>query len=397
MPTTRERLEAKVAEMKTFSDHVDAAGGNARPGDVATLNRMADEVRSLVQLVHGQKAVDDLAGRGDGLGLAAAQLGDLGGTGSKATGPSSLGAPALDFTHDDVKALHEAAVARTAASVSVKVASGDAPMSTIGDYKISPYPWLRDRTRILDLLPSQPTTAPSVWFHAATAGATAAAATAEGADKPESAPTWARIEAPVRKLAHFVKVTDEVVNDFPMFMDVIGAELIAGLIDAENAELLNGTGIAPHLLGLLATPGITTRAKGADTLLDALFKAGNDLRTGAAFCEPDVIVLHPTDWGAAATVKATDGSYLSGDPTAPGPATLWGTRVIITNRIAAGTGMVANLKEAAQVYVRERPRIDVAPFGGEAEFKANLILIRAEERLALACPRPKAIVKVTGL
>ncbi len=72
--------------------------------------------------------------------------------------------------------------------------------------------------------------------------------------------------------------------------------------------------------------------------------------------------------------------------------------MVVTNRIASGTGMVANLKEAARVFIRQVPTVEVAPFGGgTAEFTSNQTLIRAEERLALAVPRPSAIVKLTGL
>jgi hypothetical protein len=40
--------------------------------------------------------------------------------------------------------------------------------------------------------------------------------------------------------------------------------------------------------------------------------------------------------------------------------------------MAAGTAIVANLKQAAKVYLRELPRVEVAPFGGGTnEFISN--------------------------
>lgn len=60
-------------------------------------------------------------------------------------------------------------------------------------------------------------------------------------------------------------------------------------------------------------------------------------------------------------------------------------RVLITNRIVEHTLMVANLAEAATVYVRQPPTIEVQPGGGgDASFVNNTTNLRAEERLALA-------------
>lgn len=386
MPTTRERLEAKVADLRRLADEADR---NPTPTNIARMKSVSDEVTSLSVLIRSGQTLTAAAGKATG--LEQAFLADL-----PATGRRSFGAPALTFTAGDVAELHRAALDRHAKSVDVKTTSANLG-GAVGDYRETPFPWLRDRVRILDLIPTEMTDAPSVWFTTATAAASAADSVAEGADKPLSAPTWARTEAPVRKLAHYAKVTDEALADLPNFTNFIGTEMLAGLIDAENEQLLNGAGVAPDLTGLLVASGIQTRAKGADTALDALFKATNDLRTGTAFTEADVIVLHPDDWGDVATAKNAGGDYLAGTPTAAGPATLWGVPVVVTTRIAAGTGMVANLKEAARVYVREAPRLEVNPLGGEAEFKANLTLIRAESRMALAVARPKAIVKVTGL
>ncbi|MBA2273456.1 MAG: phage major capsid protein [Actinobacteria bacterium] len=184
---------------------------------------------------------------------------------------------------------------------------------------------------------------------------------------------------------------DEVIADFTGFLTTVGQSLIAGLIDARNERLLNGA------QALTTATGIQVHAVGADTKLDALFLAGNLLRTGSSFTEPDTIILNPADYGDVRLIKDAEGRYLTGDPAAAGPPTIFGTRVLVTNKIAAGTGLVANLQEAARLYVREAPRVDVNPMGGAAEFIANQTLLRAEERLALAIVKPTAVVKVTGL
>ncbi len=53
--------------------------------------------------------------------------------------------------------------------------------------------------------------------------------------------------------------------------------------------------------------------------------------------------------------------------------------------------------EAAWLYVRQPPVVEVAPLGGgTTEFIANQTLARCEERLALAVPRPTSLISIMG-
>jgi hypothetical protein len=77
---------------------------------------------------------------------------------------------------------------------------------------------------------------------------------------------------------------------------------------------------------------------------------------------------------------------------------LWGFNVIVTTRIASGTAVVADMKLAAHEYQRQAPTLEVNPYGGNSDaWTRNQTLVRAEERLALTCPRLSALVKVTNL
>lgn len=313
--------------------------------------------------------------------------------GAKSEG--SLGAPPLAFTKAQLSELHQAAGNRGSKAV---ISTTESPMSNQIRYDLTEFPFLRDAARVLEHIPVAQTDQPRIHYFKGTTGATAAAAVAEGAAKPESSPVWTEAEAVVRKIAHFTRASDEVLSDFSNFTEFVGKEMLSGLVSTENEQILNGSGTAPNLTGLLNTTGILTRAKGTDSNLDALFYATNDLRTGSSFTEPDIVVLHPTDFGKIRTVKDANGQYLLSNPMSEPPFSLWGAQVVVTNRIAAGTSLVANLKEGARVYLREAPKLEVAPMGGgTTEFISNLTLIRAEERLALAVVRPTAICKVTGL
>ncbi len=291
---------------------------------------------------------------------------------------SSQGMPSLDLSGAQVKAMHTAA--ENGVYLKASIDSVGAPMAAVGDYRMSVHPFLRDKARVANLIPVERTEAPTVFFFRGSTAASAAAAVAEGAAKPESSPVWVQVVAPVRKLAHHTRVNDEVLQDFSNFSNVVGSELLAGLIDAENAQLLTGSGVAPNLTGLLNTTGILTRARGTDNNLDAILKAKADLRVGASFTEPDAVVLHPSNLMNIQTSKDADGRYLTNDPAAPGPESLFGMRVVATTKCTLGTALVGNLKEAATIYLRLAPTVEVAPVGGgTTEFVSNQTLVRSKK------------------
>jgi HK97 family phage major capsid protein len=302
----------------------------------------------------------------------------------------------VGFPEDSLKQLHAAAVKRQPMQVKA-VSTTNVPQTQRVQYFLSDFPFLRDLTRVLDLIPTQQTTLANITYYRGLAAASAAAPVAEGAAKPESSPTWQAVTTTVSKVAHYARVTDETFQDFADFKDVLGREMLAGLIDAENTQLMSGSGTPPALTGLLNQSGITTRPRGTDSNLDAVFKAIQDVRT-AVFAEPDTVLLNPAQWSEIRLSKDTTGNYLTADVVSSDPARLWGFPVLITTRVPAGTGVVANMKLAAKVYMREYPTLEVAPFGGgTTEFVENKTLVRAEERLALTCPRPSALVKITGM
>ena len=308
----------------------------------------------------------------------------------------SRGVPALDFSMKQVQDMHTAA--QHAYHFKAEIDSTDSPMSAIGDYRMTPFPFLRDKPRVANLIPTEATHHPTVFYFKGTTAASAAAAVAEGAAKPESSPVWTQVSAPVRKLAHYTRINDEVLADFTDFSQVIGTELLAGLIEAENAQLLVGSGTPPNLTGLLTTSGILTRARATDSNLDAIAKAKSDLRTGASFTEPDAIVIHPTNLSTIQTAKDTTGRYITNDPAAAGPEQLFGMRVVATTKITLNTALMGNFSEAARLYVRQSPVVEIHPnAGGTTEFISNQTLARCEERLALAVPRPTSLISITGL
>lgn len=310
----------------------------------------------------------------------------------------ALGGPNLLLGEAELKGLQQAGLERQAISVKAPVDSVGAPMAAVSGYQYSPLsPFLRESQRVASLLPSVATSSPSVTYFRGLTGATSAAPVAEGAAKPESTPSYESVQVSVRKIAHYARATDEVISDFPSFTGMLGTELLAGLIDAENAQLLTGSGAGVNLTGMLNATGILTRARGVDSRMDAVLKAIVDIRTGSTFSEATGIILHPSDWQTIRLEKDANGRYLSADPISmPDAQKLWGLPAVVTTKMTQGTAMVGNFDLGTRLHMRESPRIE-SSLGGLTEFTTNVMLFRAEERLALATPRPAALCKVTGL
>lgn len=223
----------------------------------------------------------------------------------------------------------------------------------------------------------------------------AATTVAEGATKPEAAFDTSEADAPVRKIAVVAKVTDEMFADFPIMQAYIDQRLRFMVAQTEETQLLNGSGSAPQIRGILQTSGIQTQARSTDDNQDAIYKAMVKVRS-VGFFEPDGVVIHPDNWTTIRLLRTSDGEYIWGLPSDPGPERVWGLPTVVTTAITANTALVGAFQLGAQVFYREGLRVE-STNSNEDDFKKNLVAIRAEQREALAVYRPKAFCTVTSL
>lgn len=227
----------------------------------------------------------------------------------------------------------------------------------------------------------------------------AAAPVLEGTAKPESALTFERVDEPTRKIAHWIPTSEELLEDAAQARSIINAELIVGVQRVEEAQLLNGDGVAPNLLGILNRAGLAAdRPRGAgETNMAALMGQIGAISATTGF-QPDAIVIHPTDWfGGTLSQMNGNGDYYIGSPfTSTPPRGLLGVSVAVTSAIAAGTALVGAFKSGGQVWRHGGIRVD-ASNSHQDFFTKNLVAIRAEERLALIVKLPMVFGKVTNL
>jgi HK97 family phage major capsid protein len=253
------------------------------------------------------------------------------------------------------------------------------------------------RLTVSDLLATGTTDSSVVRYIQEATNVNAAAGVLEGDLKPESTITFAPVDEPVRKIATFLPITDEMLEDAAQLRSYLDGRLRLFVQHEEERQLLSGTGTAPQLRGLLQRTGIQTVAMAAaGSIADTLYTAITNIRTNANV-EPDGIVMHPTNFAKLRMTQVSGQGYAAGGPfDAQAANNVWGLPVAVTSAIAVNTALVGAFGTQAQVFRRNGLTVEASNSHADF-FQRNLTAIRAEERLALAVYRPAAFHTVTGL
>lgn len=218
-----------------------------------------------------------------------------------------------------------------------------------------------------------------------------AAFVAQGNAKPESDITFEQYNVPVQTVAHWIKVSNQLLADAPAIASYIDTRARDGLAQRVDAQLLNGNGTAPNLSGLTDTGNFTAyTAVAGDLLVDAINRAKYQLwAIGRA---PDTVIVNPADWGAMERTRegAGTGMYLYGLPGTFGNVNPFGVRVVLSNNMAAGKFLIGQLSGSALVYNRSGAVVEMGYVNDD--FTKNLVTIRVEERLGLGVDRPTGLL-----
>lgn len=218
-----------------------------------------------------------------------------------------------------------------------------------------------------------------------------AAEVSQGAAKPESDATFEQYNVPITTVAHWIKISNQLLADAPAVVAYIETRLRDGLAQRVDAQLLNGNGTSPNLSGLTDSGNFTAYTATSDDLLsDAINRAKYALwATGNA---PDTVIVNPADWGAMERTRegAGTGQYLYGMPGMSAGMNPFGVNVVLSNNMTAGKFLIGALRTSAVVYNRSGAVIEMGYVG--SDFTNNLITVRAEERLGLGTERPAGIL-----
>ena len=233
---------------------------------------------------------------------------------------------------------------------------------------------------------------------------------AEGAAKPQlHFPDPITASDAVKKIAGFIKFTDEMLEDLGFVVSEINTRLLYELAKFEENQIFNGDGVGTNLLGLLNRSGIQLMSRNGgvaanpsddESVADAIFRAATAVRTGSGL-EPDGIAINPLVYQALRLSKDANGQYHGGGffqgQYGNGGILLnppiWGLRTVVTPSIAQGTAVVGAFRQSATVYRKGGVRVESTNSHAD-DFTTNKVTVRAEERLALAVRKPAGIVKL---
>lgn len=216
-------------------------------------------------------------------------------------------------------------------------------------------------------------------------------------------PAYESVTETLRKIAGWIKISDEMSEDLPFIVSEINNRLLYQLLMFEEDQLLNGDGTGLNVRGLLNRTGLQTETAADDAdLADAIFRARTKIALATGL-QADGMVMNPLDYQKLRLAKDGNGQYLAGGPftgqygngAVLQDPPLWGLgNTILTTALPAGKVLVGAGKQAATVYRKGGIRVEATNVDGE-DFTHNRFTVLAEERLTLAVRRPSAFVEVS--
>lgn len=249
--------------------------------------------------------------------------------------------------------------------------------------------------QMVDIVPQTTTNQSAVTFMEETTFTNNAAEVAEGGAKPEGALALTEQTSPVRKIAVWIPVTDEQLEDVDRIEAYLNNRLPFMVQQRLDQQIISGDGTAPNLSGILDQSGLQTQAKGSDPVPDAVYKAMTKVRvTGQAM--PDAAVFHPNDWQDVRLLRTADGIYIWGNPSEAGPQRIWGLRVVEVQASTENTAIVGDFGNFSELAVKKGMTVETTNAHSDF-FIYNKQAVRAEIRAAFVVYRPAAFCSVTGI
>ena len=229
---------------------------------------------------------------------------------------------------------------------------------------------------------------------------------AEGGSKPQiyiTDPT--PVTDSLKKIAGFIKLSDEMFEDLPFVVSEINGRLLYMLSLAKERQIITGDGLGTNVLGLLNRIGLQEiTSLNPEENADMLYRAISGVNKVTGFYA-DGIVINPSDYEELRLSKDANGQYFGGGfflgaygITGVGgfawEPPIWGVRTVVSPAVDPGTAIVGAFTIGGTVYGKGGIRVEATNSHAD-DFTNNLVTMRAEERVGLAVRYPAAFVKVT--
>lgn len=224
-----------------------------------------------------------------------------------------------------------------------------------------------------------------------------AAPVASGALKPTSVYGLTSVEGRLHVIAHVSEPIDKYqLQDGPSLAQFVQEEMVAGLHQALETQIVSGDGLGENLTGLANTSGIQVQAYTSSPVLTARAAV---TKVQVLSFEPYYFVLAPSDWEAIETSTLSAGQYVlnaegtrNGVPVDSAARRLWGVPVTVSTAVPAGVGYLLS-NGVAQLATDGR--IETEQSNAHADdFSRNNVRLRVESRFDLVVTRPMGVVQL---
>ena len=250
--------------------------------------------------------------------------------------------------------------------------------------------------QVMDIIPQIQTSQPEIVYMEETVFSNAAEGTAQGALAPESNVRYEEKRSPIRKIATYMGVTKEQLDDvmgIPMLINERGTFMMRQKLDE---HLISGDGTNNRLTGFLNVSGVNDLAKdGNDPSMSTIFKAMTLARvTGRSM--PNAILLHPNDWQSIRLIQDANGNYIMGPPGLMVQNMLWGYPVVEVDTLTEGTGLVGDFNNFCRLYDYQDIEISISDSHSDWFLRGQRAIL-FDIRVGFVVERPAAFVRPTGL
>jgi HK97 family phage major capsid protein len=227
------------------------------------------------------------------------------------------------------------------------------------------------------------TTTPGVMsgpYSTSAASARTAVLTSEGTSKPAAYINFTKRSVNVEKLAAFLPISEEMLEDEPAISAYINTRLRMFVVQAEEARILT------RLNAGIGTAGYSEI--GGNNMLDSVMAGITSVRLEGGL-EPDGLLINPTDYAKMAIAKAsTGGDYFGGGPFSAFSASPWGLRTVSTAAVAQGSPIVGAFRDGAQIWRKGGPtrtRITLSATWSRSVRKSVSLLLSTARSRSRSC------------
>jgi HK97 family phage major capsid protein len=378
----KESLQATVNDkIKEVKEDLDTRATEAK----ALAQKTADELKELKQ----NQATNGIGGNGQAKSFGQQLEEKI--TANKANLPLSVG---KKFSFDiDTKAVGNMG------SAANLTGSYFVPPTVVPGVILQPY----NQTHMRDVLNTGQTDSNIIRYIRDNGGEGGPTTVAEAGTKPQMDRDLAIVDAPVRKIATYLRVPEEMIEDIPYltsFLTNVGTQEVMAV---EDTQIIYGDGTGQNLSGLATAGNFTAYAADAGggaasgvvtapNEYDVLTSAVKQMRVLKRV--PTVHLVSPVDYWKMVSRKDTTNNYiLQGGGNGLVPATAGGVPITQMNQIAAGDFITLD-RNAAQIYFRSNITVRFYEQDQDNAIK-NMVTIVIEERLALCIYYVTGIIKGT--